>query len=181
MKWKSCLQRFLIPQGITNLYYMVRFHCLISFKAEIEFSSRIKLGQGVTISSFSKIKATDGVLSVGRKSGFASFCFISASMGKISIGDNCLFGPHVSILSSNYAFDRIDIPIQEQGFTSKGVIIGNNVWVGAGSTILDGTVLGDNTIIVANSLVNRRFPPNVVIQGNPGKVILRRSKDKDEK
>ena len=54
-------------------------------------------------------------------------------------------------------------------------------WVGAGSTILDGTVLGDNTIIVANSLVNRRFPPNVVIQGNPGKVILRRSKGKEEK
>jgi acetyltransferase-like isoleucine patch superfamily enzyme len=64
--------------------------------------------------------------------------------------------------------------LQQQGVTSLGIRIGRNVWVGANSTILDGSVLGDNSIVVANSLVNRRFPPNVIIQGNPAKVILRR-------
>jgi acetyltransferase-like isoleucine patch superfamily enzyme len=58
--------------------------------------------------------------------------------------------------------------------TSLGVRIGSNVWIGANSTILDGAEIGDNSIVVANSLVNRRFPANVIIQGNPAKVVLQR-------
>jgi len=58
--------------------------------------------------------------------------------------------------------------------TSKGIKIGNNVWIGAGCTITDGSVIGDNTIVVANSLVNRRYKDDVIIQGNPGKIILNR-------
>ncbi len=58
--------------------------------------------------------------------------------------------------------------------------IGDNVWIGANSTVLDGAVLRENTIVVAGSLVNRRYPPNVVIQGAPAKVIMRRSKPEEE-
>jgi acetyltransferase-like isoleucine patch superfamily enzyme len=81
----------------------------------------------------------------------------------------------VTVTSSNYVYDNLDVPFKKQGFISKGVVIGNNVWVGAGTTILDGTVLGDNTVVVANSLLNRRYPPNCILQGNPAKVILKRS------
>jgi len=58
--------------------------------------------------------------------------------------------------------------------TSKGIKIGDNVWIGSGCTITDGAVIGDNTIVVANSLVNRRYKDDVIIQGNPGKIILNR-------
>jgi len=133
------------------------------------------MAKKVTISSFTKIKATDGPLIIGTETGFATSCFVSASYGGITIGDHCMFGPNVNIMSSNYNTDMFDVPFSKQGYVSKGVRIGNNVWVGAGTTILDGTVLGDNTIIVANSLVNRRFPANVILQGNPAKVILKRN------
>jgi maltose O-acetyltransferase len=86
-----------------------------------------------------------------------------------------MFGPNVTVTSSNYIYDKLDIPFKKQGFVSKGVVIGNNVWVGAGTTILDGTVLGDNTVVVANSLLNRRYPSNCILQGNPAKIILKRS------
>ncbi len=56
-----------------------------------------------------------------------------------------------------------------------GVRIGKNVWIGAGSIILDGTVIGDNCVVVAGSLVNRRYPDNVIIQGNPAKIIMKRT------
>jgi acetyltransferase-like isoleucine patch superfamily enzyme len=153
---------------------MMRYRCLISAKAEVELSNNVRLGRGVTISSFTKIKATNGILQIGRESGFATGCFVSADSGGVKIGDYCIFGPNVTVTSSNYIYDKLDVPFKKQGFISKGVVIGDNVWVGAGTTILDGTVLGDNTVVVANSLLNRRYPPNCILQGNPAKVILKR-------
>jgi len=175
MNWKQIVQRFLIPQTLICLYYMVRFHCIISPKAEVEFSPTIKLGQGVTIGSFAKIKATQGLLLIGKHTGIATSCFFAADTGGIVIGEDCLFGPHVNMMSSSYNLDRIDQPFHQQGTNSRGVRIGNNVWVGAGTTILDGTILGDNTVVTANSLLNRRYPPNVILQGSPAKIILRRT------
>ena len=175
MTWKTIIQRFLIPQIAINLYYMLRFHCIISPKTEIELSPMVQLGKGVTISSFTKIKATHGPLIIGANTGFAASCYISVLPGGITIGKECLFGPHVNVLSGNYNLEASDQPFSQQGHTSKGVKIGDNVWIGAGTTILDGTILGDNTVVVANSLVNRRYPSNVIIQGNPAKIILRRT------
>jgi acetyltransferase-like isoleucine patch superfamily enzyme len=171
---RMIVQRFLIPQFAINIFYMIKYRCLISLKAEVELSKNIRFGKGVTISSFSKIKATNGPLDVGKETGFSISCFIAADSGGVKIGDYCIFGPNVNIASSNYAYDRLDVPFKKQGLVSKGVLIGNNVWVGAGTTILDGTVIGDNTIVVANSLLNRRYPSNCIIQGNPGRVILKR-------
>jgi len=177
MHWRKVVQRFLIPQSLINVYYMIRYRCLISLKAEVELSPNITFARKVTISSFTKLKATDGPLVIGNETGFAISCFVSASHGGVIIGDHCMFGPNVNIMSSNYMTDASEIPFSKQGSISRGVRIGNNVWVGAGSTILDGSALGDNTIVVANSLVNRRYPPNVVLQGNPATVLLRRARE----
>jgi acetyltransferase-like isoleucine patch superfamily enzyme len=172
---RMIVQRFLIPQTIINIFYMLRYRCLISIKAEVELTKNLRLGKGATISSFTKIKATNGLLDIGKETGFATCCFVSADAGGVKIGDYCIFGPNVNITSSNYVYDKLDVPFKNQGYVSKGVQIGNNVWVGAGTTILDGTVVGDNTIVVANSLLNRRYPSNCILQGNPAKVILKRS------
>jgi len=85
-----------------------------------------------------------------------------------------LVGLNVVVLGGNYVLDRLDIPFKDQGWSSKGVKIGNSVWIGANTTILDGSVIGGNTIVAANSLVNRRYPANTILQGNPAKVILKR-------
>jgi acetyltransferase-like isoleucine patch superfamily enzyme len=176
----SLIRRFLIPQWVTNIYYMLKYRCFISLKAEVELSKNLILGRGVTISSFTKIKATNGVLDIGKETAFAISCFLDADGAGIKIGDYCIFGPSVNIISSNYIYEKLDIPFKKQGFVSKGVRIGNNVWVGAGTTILDGTVLGDNTIVVANSLLNRRYPADSILQGNPAKVILNRPERRND-
>ena len=82
--------------------------------------------------------------------------------------------PNVAIIGGNYRYAALDVPFEQQGYFSVGVRIGRNVWIGANCTILDGSVIGDNTIVVPNSLVNRRFPPNVILQGNPAKIVARR-------
>jgi acetyltransferase-like isoleucine patch superfamily enzyme len=175
LNFRKVAQRFLIPQFVSSLYYLVKYKAMVSFKSEVELSPLLQLGKGVKIASFCKFKATEGPLSIGDKTGFANGCFVTSGENGISIGDNCIFGPNVSASSANYNYERLDVPYQDQGTVSRGIKIGNNVWIGSNVTIIDGTSIGDNTIVVANSMVNRRFPANCIIQGSPAKIVLKRT------
>jgi len=171
---KMVASRFLVPNFLITAYYFFKYNARVSLSAEVELSNNITFGAGTNISSFTKLKATSGKLTIGKRGGVATGCFISAGEQGIDIGDNFICGPNVTIISSNYIHAEKGVHLEDQGHTSKGIKIGNNVWIGAGSTILDGSVIGDNTIIVANSLINRRYKPDAILQGNPAKVILNR-------
>lgn len=169
------LRRMLTPGWVVTLIYLYKFGAKISPRAEVDVSDNIRLGLKCVIGSFSKVKALDGALRMGDRCGIATNCFIASGENGIEIGDNFVCGPNVVISASSYVYDEIGVHIEDQGNTSKGIRIGRNVWVGAGSVILDGSVLGDNCIVVAGSLVNRRFPDNAIIQGNPAKIIIKRA------
>ena len=168
------IRRFLTPSIVVTGVYYLRFGAKVSPKAEVDLSPNLKLGKGCVISSFSKFKATDGPLVVGARGGFATGCFVATGAGGIEIGDNVIVGPNVNIVSVNYRTHALDVHLEDLGHTSRGIKIGHNVWIGAGCTILDGAVISDNTIIVANSLVNRRFKPNAILSGNPATVLRKR-------
>ena len=174
-KFALLVRRFLIPRTFVTLYGLLRWRANISTRAEVELAPTLKLGRGTTVSSFTKIKVTDGPLITGRQCGFGTGCFIAAGPGGIEIGDHVIFGPNVSVIAVNYRYERLGIPLEEQGLTSVGIRIGRNVWIGANSVILDGTVIGENSIVVAGSVVNRHFPPNSIIQGSPAKLVLSRA------
>ena len=169
------VRRFLVPATLVSLVGWLRWRARISMRAEVELSENLQLGRRTTVSSFTKIKTTDGVVRTGHDCGFATGCFLAAGRGGIELGDHVVCGPNVAIVGVNYRYAELEVPFEEQGITSTGVRIGRNVWIGANCTILDGTVIGDNSIIVPNSLVNRRLPPNIIAQGIPAKVILQRS------
>jgi acetyltransferase-like isoleucine patch superfamily enzyme len=168
------VRRFLIPSVVVSTYAFLKSRAQISTKAEVELSGNLRLGRKTTVSSFCKIKVTDGPLITGEHCGFGTGCFISAGEGGIVMGDHVICGPNVVLIASNYRYERIGVPLEEQGHTSMGIRIGRNVWIGANSVILDGSEIGDNSIVVANSMVNRRYPANSIIQGNPAKVVLQR-------
>lgn len=174
------VRRFLVPRLFTTAYYGIRYGARISTRSEVEFSRHLRMGRKCVVSSFTKIKATNGPVHMGSRCGFATGCFISPGTAGIHLGDGVICGPNVVILGSNYVYDQLDVHLEDLGSSSRGVRIGNNVWIGANSTILDGTVLGDNTIVVANSLVNRRFRQNSILQGNPAKVIMKRGQSEQE-
>lgn len=169
------LRRFCVPRLFVTAYYMLRYRTRVSLRAEVELSGLLRFGRRCVVSSFTKIKASNGPVVIGRRGGFATGCFVSSGLAGIRIGDNFVCGPSVNIVASNYRYDQPGVHLEDQGRTSKGIRIGDNVWLGAGCTVLDGSVIGDNTIVVANSLINRRFPPNVILQGNPAKIIMKRS------
>ena len=174
MKLGVALRRFLTPGPVVSLLCYFRFGAKVSPRAEIDLSPLLKLGKGVQVSSFSKLKAVDGPLEIGEYTDIGPGCFVTAMKGGLKIGKNVLVGPNCSILSGTYIYDDLSRPLREQGHRSKGTHVGDNVLIGSGSVILDGSDIGDGAIVSPNSVVSGRVAPNAVIQGNPARTIFRR-------
>ncbi|MCR5796005.1 MAG: sugar O-acetyltransferase [Solobacterium sp.] len=95
----------------------------------------------------------------------------------ITIGDNTLFGPNVSV---NTAEHPLSPELRRNGLQyNKPVHIGTNVWIGAGAVILAGVTIGDNSIIGAGSVVTKDIPENCVALGVPARVDRHITADDD--
>lgn len=89
---------------------------------------------------------------------------------KIIIGEDTLIGNNVTIMDHNAHGIKPKERRTSCG-SSERIIIGKNVWIGNNVTILKGTTIGDNSIIGVGSIVKGEFPENVIISGNPAKII----------
>lgn len=90
----------------------------------------------------------------------------------INIGKNVKITENVTILTYGYDWSVLKGLYGDILGSSGKVTIGDNVFIGMKSTILKGVTIGNNVIIGANSLVNKDIPNNVVVAGNPAKVIM---------
>lgn len=88
---------------------------------------------------------------------------------KVTFGDNVFIAPNCCFTTAEHAID----PEQRKAGIeiAKPITIGNNVWIGAGSTVLAGVTIGDNTVIGAGSVVKKSIPANVIAVGVPCKVL----------
>lgn len=84
----------------------------------------------------------------------------------ITIGDNTIFASGIKIISSNHDPYNFKRPVK-----AKPITIGANCWIGANAVILPGVSLGDHTIVGAGAIVTKSFPGNMVIAGNPARII----------
>jgi acetyltransferase-like isoleucine patch superfamily enzyme len=137
---------------------------------------KIILSNNVRIGAFSNLTCTSHMskygrgLKMGENSAIGDFTHFGAS-GGIEIGEDVIMGSYISFHSENHNFNDKERLIREQGVTSKGIKLGNNIWVGAKVTFLDGCIIGDNCVIAAGAVVNGTFPNGVVIGGVPAKIL----------
>lgn len=139
-------------------------------------SEKIILGDNAKIGSYSKILSTSHFsklgkgLKMGNNSAIGDYTHFGAP-GGIEIGDDVIMGSYISFHSENHNFQDTSKLIREQGVNSKGIKLGNNIWVGAKVTFIDGCQVGDNSVVAAGAVVNGIYPNNSVIGGVPAKVI----------
>jgi acetyltransferase-like isoleucine patch superfamily enzyme len=140
----------------------------------------IRLGERVTVGKFALIECTSvlwhvGVgLTVGSDSSIGDFAFVGCA-GGVAIGSNVLMGQRVSFHSQNHNFADSEQLIQRQGVTDARIVIGDNCWLGSGSTILAGVVLGNGCVVAAGAVVTNSFPSGTVLSGVPARVMRQRT------
>lgn len=146
-------------------------------KGGIEVGENFSVGRNSIIECTGVIRELGEKLTIGKNVGIAANAFISMR-GPVTIGDDTIFGPGVSIHAENHNFDDVETPIRMQGATRKGVNIGRDCWIGSGVKILDGVTIGDGCIIAAGAVVNKDIPEYSIAGGVPAKVIKSRKEER---
>lgn len=112
------------------------------------------------------------------KNVYANFNLTLVDDTHIYVGDHTMIGPNVTLATAGHP---IEPSLREQGYQYNAPVhIGRNCWLGAGTVVLPGVTVGDNTVIGAGSVVTKDIPANVVAVGNPCRV-LRPIGEKDRK
>ena len=89
-------------------------------------------------------------------------------LGGIDIGDDVMIGPNVSLITSGHPVE----PSQRRAFViAKPIVIGRNVWIVAGATIVGGVTVGENSVVAAGPVVTKDVRPNTLVGGNPARLI----------
>jgi acetyltransferase-like isoleucine patch superfamily enzyme len=149
-----------------------RIHPSVEF--DTSRGGQIKMGTGNEILNGCLLMTYGGIISIGNNCSINPYTLLYGHGNGLSIGNNVLIAGHCLIIPANHIFLRTDIPINRQGTDSKGIIINDDVWIGAGCQILDGVTIGKGAIVAAGSVVNKPVEPYTIVGGVPASVIKKR-------
>lgn len=129
--------------------------------------------------------------SLGERSVIESFCCINNAVGDVLFGDRTRIGLHCTVIGPvaigsrvnlaqgvvvtalNHNFAYSDRPIDEQGITTRQVVIEDDVWIGANAVILPGVTVGRHSVVAAGAVVSKDVPPHSLVAGVPAVVKKR--------
>jgi len=187
--------------GLRNLVYrlIMKFDGSVAIEngVRIAYASNIRLGDGVYLDRgvylhglpngitigdntflmhhtmlhvFNFRQLPQAGITIGRNCFLGEYNVIRGQ-GGVTIGNDVYTGPMVKIVAVNHVFDSLDRPIREQGVTAQGIVIEDDVWLGAGVTVVDGVTVGRGSIIGAGAVVTSDIPPYSIAVGIPAKPV----------
>lgn len=163
----------------------------------LRFSDNIKLAQGVYIDKGCYLHACPNGIDIGENSiimhgailhvyNFREIphsgikvgrdCLIGEynvirGQGGVEIGDRVYTSPFTQIIAVNHVFRDPTKPFIEQGITAEGIVIEDDVWLGAGAIVTDGVKVGKGAVVAAGAVVTEDVPPYTVVGGIPARAI----------
>ena len=99
----------------------------------------------------------------------ANFDCVILDVCEVRFGDNCMLAPGVHVYTATHPLDPTERNSGKE--YAKPIIVGDNVWIGGSAVINPGVSIGDNVVIASGSVVTKDVPNNVVVGGNPAKII----------
>jgi acetyltransferase-like isoleucine patch superfamily enzyme len=188
----SSLSMRLVPNILVNGFLMLRWRCLIHPSAVILYPFGCRIAKGarigrckvicngaqkvsvalgrVYVHDGAIIDANNGWIEIGDDTTINPYCVLYGG-GGLKIGAHCGIATQSVVVASAHTFERSDLPIMNQQVTGKGIIIEDDVWLGAGCRVLDGVVIRKGTVVGAGAVVTRDSPPGAVIVGVPARQI----------
>jgi len=129
------------------------------------FTSRLVLGAQSWIGGHALVR---GDVEFGAHCTVNAYAMLS---GRIRCGDGVRIASHVTLVGFNHGYDDPDLPIWQQAHESRGIEIGDDVWIGANAVVVDGVHIGRGAVIAAGAVVSKDVPPLAIVGGVPAKVL----------
>jgi acetyltransferase-like isoleucine patch superfamily enzyme len=191
----------IIGIGIRGLLYRLILKmdgvAAIENGVRLRFADHIRLGKGVYLDQDSYLHACPKGIEIGDRSivmhgavlhvyNFRGMPHSGIKIGKdsligeysvirgqggVTIGDRVYTSPFTQIIAVNHVFDDPNRPFIDQGITAEGIIIEDDVWLGASAVITDGVHIGKGAVVAAGAVVVKDVPPHTVVGGVPARTI----------
>jgi acetyltransferase-like isoleucine patch superfamily enzyme len=146
----------------------------ISLKAKM-LSPHFSCGDHCIIAADSLVRAN---IEMGQRCSINPFAVLA---GKIRMGNMVRIASHVSLFGFNHGHEDLDKPFCQQPCTTRGITIGDDVWIGANAVIVDGVAIGSHSLIAAGAVVTKDVADYAIVGGNPARLIRDRRMPKPEK
>ncbi|MFQ5611119.1 MAG: acyltransferase [Anaerolineae bacterium] len=187
--------------GLRAVFYklMLRSEGLVAIESQVRlrFADHIRLGRGVYLDQGVYLHACPNGIDLGSNSyvmhgsvlhvyNFRELpragirigrdCLIGEynvirGQGRVLVGDRVYTSPLVQLLAVNHVYQDPRRPFVEQGITAEGIVIEDDVWIGAGAIVTDGVHVGRGAVIAAGSVVTKDVPAHTLVAGVPARVI----------
>lgn len=191
----------LVGVGLRAVFYRLILHmdgwAAIENGVRLRFADHIRLGHGVYLDSNTYLHACpQGIeigegaiimhgavlhvynfrgiphagIKIGRDSLVGEYSVIRGQ-GGVTIGERVYTSPFTQIIAVNHVYDDPERPFVDQGITAQGIVIEDDVWLGASAVITDGVHIGKGAVVAAGAVVTKDVPAHTVVAGVPARPI----------
>ena len=146
---------------------------LVVLDAKGESNHGIDIGRGVFLGRGTILSCKDGDIVLGDHSNLGFHCEVFSG-SRVTVGRHGLFAAYVYLVGGGHEFENADVAVIDQERSSRGITLGDNVWLGTGAKVLDGVSLGHDVVVGANGVVTSDLPDGAIAAGVPARVLRRR-------
>jgi acetyltransferase-like isoleucine patch superfamily enzyme len=147
---------------------------LVVLDAKGAHNRGIEIGDGVFLGRGTILSCKDGDIRLGDHSNLGFHCEIFSG-SSVSVGHHALFAAQAYLVGGGHEFEAAGQSVIDQPRTSRGIALGDNVWLGTGAKILDGVRIGNDVVVGANAVVNADLPDGAIAAGVPARVLRHRT------
>ncbi len=156
----------------------IEFQGMLFTGKRVEFRARpghgrLVVGPWCWIGNDNKLRAHEGQLTLGGKVVMGRDNVVNCYLD-VEVGDASILADWIYVCDFDHRFDRLDVPIKDQGIVTTPTRIGRDVWIGEKASVLRGVDVGDGSVIASHCLVNADLPPFSIAVGVPVRVVRSR-------
>lgn len=134
----------------------------------------IDVGSGAFLGRGTILSCKDGDITIGDHANFGFHCEVFSG-SSVTIGRHALFAAQVYLVGGGHEFEGRDAAVIDQPRTSRGIVLGDNVWLGTGAKVLDGVRIASHCVVGANAVVACDLPEGAIAAGVPARILRQRS------
>ena len=148
----------------------VRLH---ASRAAIEIGDCCRVMRGAYLCSYVSRAVPGEGIRLGPRCWVGVGGVLASGQGGLTLGEGVLIGPGATLVTGDHDFSRHDLASIDQDYVGSPIVVGDNVWIGAGATVVGGVTIGDRAVIAAGAVVTRDVAPGQVVGGVPARPLAR--------